>query len=90
MLVRVRLPSGWETSVNHDYAAAQGLEVLDQPATNIRGALPATRKNGRRAKRKTTVNEAAAKKAAASTTTASSTVSNNIGGVAAGSPEEGK
>jgi hypothetical protein len=64
--VRVRLPNGHETSINGDFARSEGLEILDAPATNLRGKpLPATRKNGRPKKKRTSVAQAAAKKAAA-------------------------
>jgi hypothetical protein len=64
--VRVRLPNGHETSINEDFARSEGLEILDAPATNLRGKpLPATRKNGRPKKKRTSVAQAVAKKAAA-------------------------
>lgn len=64
--VRVRLANGHETSLNEDFARSEGLQILDEPATDYRGwPLPVSRKNGRRVKPRTTVNEAAAKKAAA-------------------------
>jgi hypothetical protein len=64
--VRVRLPNGYETSVSEVHAQSEGLEILDAPATNLRGKpLPATRKNGRPKKKRTSVAQAAAKKAAA-------------------------
>lgn len=66
--VRIRLPNGSEVSLSR--AFVEGLpdgavEVLDVPATNLRGVpLPATRKNGRRIKPRTTVEKEAATKAA--------------------------
>lgn len=78
--VRVRLENGHEASLPAEYAASLDLPVLDVPATNSRGLpLPASRKNGRRFKRKTTVQQEAAKKAA-TPQTASSPV--NLDGVA--------
>lgn len=63
--VRVRTESGYEASVSADYAEARGAEVIDADSTNLRGEpLPATRKNGRRAKARTTVSKETAKKAA--------------------------
>jgi hypothetical protein len=64
--VRVRLPNGHEISIDEGRARSVGYEVLDVPATNLRGKpLPATRKNGRPKKKRTSVAQAAAKKAAA-------------------------
>jgi hypothetical protein len=64
--VRVRLPNGHEISTDEDRARSAGYEVLDAPATNLRGKpLPATRKNGRPKKKRTSVAQAVAKKAAA-------------------------
>ena len=63
--VRVSLPNGHEVTLSADYVAGTDLQVLDAPATNLRGKpLPASRKGGRRMKSKTTVERAAAKKAA--------------------------
>ena len=64
--VRVRQPNGHEVSLNADYVAGiEGLEVLDEPATDRLGRpLPATRRNGRRMKPRTTVRKAAAAKKA--------------------------
>ncbi len=64
--VRVRLPNDHEATLGADYVAGiEGLEILDQPATNLRGRpLPASRKDGRPIKPRVTVDEAAAKKAA--------------------------
>lgn len=63
---RVRLENGHEHSINEEFARANGLQILDKPATNRRGRpLPATRKNGRPKKRRTTVKKAAAIKAEA-------------------------
>ena len=65
--VRVSLPNGHEVTLSQAFAQGEGLEVLDAPATNLRGEpLPATRKNGRRMKPKTTVKKEAAKRAAES------------------------
>lgn len=62
--VRVRLPNGYEATLPE--GATEGAEVIDAPATDLRGKpLSATRKNGRPIKARTTVNKAAAKKAAA-------------------------
>ena len=65
--VRVLLPNGHEASLSADYVAGiEGVVVLDEPATDLRGKpLPATRRNGRRIKPRTPVKKAAAKKAAA-------------------------
>ena len=67
--VRVRLPNGRETSLNEEFARSEGLQILDEPATDYRGRpLPESRKDGRRVKPRTTVNKAAAKKKAAAAT----------------------
>lgn len=81
--VRVRNENGYESTLSAAYVAGlEGVEVLDEPATNTWGRpLPATRRNGRPAKKRTTVKKAAADKAAAANTT--------TGGTAADSPEEG-
>jgi len=87
--VRVSLPNGHEATFGRAYAEANDLDVIDAPATNSRGLpLPASRKDGRPAKRKTSVSKEAAKKAAnkKSETPASADESTN-GGVAA-TPEE--
>lgn len=66
-LVRVRLDGGFEKNVGAAFAENKGLEVLDEPTHRRDGtALPITRKNGRRAKKKTSVAEKAAEKKAAS------------------------
>lgn len=68
--VRVRMPNGYEVSLNESFATTHGLEVLDEPATNLRGRpLPATRKNGRPVKPRVSIEEAAASKAKASSDT---------------------
>lgn len=67
--VRVRIPAD---NLEASLPAAQvatlpegSFEILDEPATNLRGVpLPATRKDGRRIKPRTTVSKEAAKKAA--------------------------
>lgn len=86
--VRVRLENGMETTVSTDYAESAGLEVIDADATNSRGVpLPATRKNGRRAKPRTTVSKEAAKKTA--TEKAASPAADTTGTSGSGStPEE--
>lgn len=65
--VRVRLPNGREASLNADYVKGLGagaLEVLDEPATDLRGRpRPVSRKGGRPVKPATTVSKEAAKKA---------------------------
>lgn len=64
--VRVRLPNGYEASLSEAHAKNEGLAVLDEPATNVRGMpLPATRKDGRPIKPRVSVDELAANKAAA-------------------------
>lgn len=65
-LVRARV-DGAEVTVSRSYAAAKGLEVIDQPATDPTGkGLRQTRPGGRAAKRKTSVaKEAAARQEAA-------------------------
>jgi hypothetical protein len=82
--VRVRNANGMESTLSRAYVEGrEGVEILDEPATNTWGRpLPATRRNGRPAKTRTTVQKAAAKKAAAATPT-------TTGGPAADSPEEG-
>lgn len=68
--VRVRLENGHEVSMSETHARTSGLEVLDQPATDLRGKpLPASRKHGRRIKPKTTVKKAAAAKKTAAAAT---------------------
>lgn len=63
--VRVRLPNGHEATLSAAFAEGEGLEVLDAPATNLRGKpLSASRTHGRRMKPRTTVQKEAAKKAA--------------------------
>jgi hypothetical protein len=63
--VRVRLSNGHEASLSADFVAGTNLEVLDAPATDLRGRpLPVSRKGGRRLKPKTTVAAEAVKKAA--------------------------
>ena len=85
--VRVRLPNGHEASLSTAFVAGTDLTVLDEPATNLRGApLPATRKHGRRMKPKTTVEKEAAKKAALSDSGPSDTPTD--GGSPAESAEE--
>lgn len=86
--VRIRTESGYEASVSAGYAeGVDGLEVIDAPATNLRGRpLSATRENGRRALPRTTAKKAAAKKAAAKRA-ASSPAAPTTSGVAA-TPEE--
>lgn len=81
--------TGRRVTVSKAYAEGlEGVEVLDMPATDLRGrALPASRIDGRRVKPKTTVKKAAAKKTAAKKSAASPASTN--GGVAADSPEEG-
>jgi hypothetical protein len=82
--VRVRLENGYEATLGQSFVDGLdkgAVEVLDAPATNTWGRpLPATRENGRPAKKRTTVKKAAAKKAASSPT----------GGSTASSPEEAK
>lgn len=63
--VRVSLANGHEATLSAAFVAGTDLQVLDVPATDLRGRpLPASRKGGRRMKPKTTVAEAAVKKAA--------------------------
>lgn len=63
--VRVRLPNGHEATFSADYAAGLDLDVLDVPATDVRGRpLPASRRDGRRMKPRTSVKQEAAKKTA--------------------------
>lgn len=65
--VRVRMPNGFEASLSRAFVDGLdgALEVLDAPATNLRGVpLPASRKNGRRIKPRTTVEKEVANKAA--------------------------
>lgn len=83
--VRIRNENGMESTLSVAFVAGrEGVEILDEPATNTWGRpLPATRRNGRPAKKRTTVKKAAAKKAAAATPT-------TTGGTAADSPEEAK
>jgi hypothetical protein len=92
--VRVRTSNGYETTLSQAYVdSIKGdVEVLDEPATNSWGRpLPATRRNGRRAKPRTTVKKAAAKKAAARRTSdVQASADTNTGGAAADTPEEGK
>lgn len=63
-LVRVRLDTGMELNLGADYAADNGLTVLDESAYKGDGTpRPPTRRNGRRNKPRTSVsNEAARKK----------------------------
>ncbi len=64
--VRVRLPNGYEASLSGVVAHTERLEILDAPATNLRGRpLPASRKDGRPIKPRTTVDAEVAKRAAA-------------------------
>lgn len=86
--VRVRLPeTGMETTQSRGFVDGLpegSVEILDEPATDLRGLpLPATRKDGRRIKPRTTVQQEAAKKKAAS-----SPASDNPVGVADTTPEE--
>lgn len=84
--VRIRLDNGAEVSVNAGYAASVNAEVLDVPATNLRGApLSATRKNGRPPKAKTTVNTEAAKKAAPQVASPTTDAGSSVAG---STPEE--
>lgn len=63
--VRVRLPNGHEATLSAAYVAGTDLQVLDVPATNLRGRpLPASRRDGRRMKPKTSVEKEVVKKAA--------------------------
>lgn len=63
--VRVALANGHEATLSADFVAGTNLEVLDAPATDLRGRpLPVSRKGGRRMKPKTTVVAEVAKKAA--------------------------
>lgn len=92
--VRIRTENGMESTISATYAEGlEGVEILDEPATNSWGRpLPATRQNGRPAKPRTTVTKAAARKQAASTKAAPSlgaVDTTNTGGAAADSPEEG-
>jgi hypothetical protein len=70
--VRVRLENGYEASLSQSFVDGLDkgdVEVLDEPATNTWDRpLPATRQDGRPAKKRTTVKKEAAKKAASSTT----------------------
>lgn len=62
-LVRVRTANGMETSVGEAWAKAEGLEILDEPATRPdRSPREQTRAKGRKRKPKTSVSEEAAKK----------------------------
>jgi hypothetical protein len=69
--VRVRLENGYEASLSQSFVDGLDkgdVEVLDAPATNTWDRpLPATRQDGRPAKKRTTVKKEAAKKAASST-----------------------
>lgn len=93
--VRVRTENGYESTVSKAYAdSVEGIEVIDEPATNSWGRpLPATRRNGRRAKPRTTVKKAAAKKTAARKKAAAKqapVADTTSGGAAADTPlEEG-
>jgi len=87
--VRIRLPNA-EVTVSRGYAESLGdaVEVIDAPATNVRGTpLAATRRNGRPNKPRTTVSKEAAKKAVRKQA-ASSPASDNPVGVADTTPEE--
>ena len=82
--VRVRCDNGHEHSIGEAYAKARGLQILDEPATNVRGKpLPATRKNGRPKKRRTSVAQAAAAKKAAASPTSDTAGGDAEGGVTA-------
>ena len=89
--VRVRLPNGYEATLNAEYVKGLGEkapEVLDVPATNSRGVpLPATRKHGRPVKPVTTVSKEAAKKAAEKSATPAPSDTTPTDGVAV-TPEE--
>jgi hypothetical protein len=93
--VRVRNENGYESTLSAAYVAGlEGVEVLDDvPATNTWGRpLPATRRNGRPAKKRTTVKKAAASKRAArkkAAPTSDAAANTTTGGTAADSPEEG-
>jgi hypothetical protein len=61
--VRVRMSNGHEVTLSRSFAEGSGLEVLDAPATDLRGRpLSASRKDGRRMKPKATVEKEVAKK----------------------------
>lgn len=62
--VRVRMPSGMETTVSRTYANnAEGVQLLDEPAVDGYGRpLPSTREGRRPALPRTSVDEAAATK----------------------------
>lgn len=89
--VRVRLSNGHEVTLSKAYV--DGLsdaapQVVDAPATSLRGVpLPATRKGGRRLKPTTTVSKEAAKKAAKKSATPAPSDEPTTGGVAV-KPEE--
>lgn len=92
VFVRIRNENGMESTISAAYAAGlKDVEVLDDvPATNTWGRpLPATRRNGRPAKKRTTVKKAAASKRAASKKAATAAANTTTGGTAADSPEEG-
>lgn len=86
--VRVSLPNGHEATLSADYVAGTDLQVLDVPATDLRGRpLPVSRKGGRRPKPKTTVAQAAAKKVAKKSASPASSDDPTDDGVAV-TPEE--
>lgn len=90
--VRVRNENGYESTLSAAFVAGhEGIEILDEPATNTWGRpLPATRRNGRAAKPRTTVKKAAARKRAASKkATAPRPTPTTTGGPAADSPAGG-
>lgn len=88
--VRVRLDNGDETTVTAAKAAADGLNVLEEPATDARGVRPVTR-NGRRPKPRVQVEQAAAKgsaQPAKKKTSASTAAKPDTSGDAADQPKE--
>lgn len=95
--VRIRTENGMESTISAAYAeGVEGVEIIDEPATNSWGRpLPATRQNGRPAKPRTSVKAAASKRAAskrAAKKTAAALEADATptpGGAAADSPEEG-
>lgn len=88
--VRVRLENGHEVSLAAVFVEGTSLQVLDEPATDLRGRpLGASRMNGRPMKPKTTVaKEAAKKKAVARMSDPGPSDVYPTGGDAAVTPEE--
>lgn len=86
--VSIKADNGRVVSVSKDFAdTLKDVEILDEPATNLRGRpLGERRAGGRRAKPKTTVAKAAAKKTA-STATPPSEPGDPTSGVAADQEE---